>query len=288
MIVTKFECITYERDSKGIAIVTLDRPEQRNTMNAEVISELCAAFDLADNDPQVRAIVLTGAGDTFCAGADLTSGHEILVPVDIQDDNGLSNRDLGGVLVLRIFRLLKPIIVAINGASAGLGATLTLPCDVRIASKTAKFGFVFTRRGIVTDGCASWFLPRIVGISTSLQWCLSGRLISADEARSNGLVSALHEPEDLLSEAMKIAEEFTVNTSAVAVSLSRRLLWQGLVENHPLESHRLETRLLEAIASSEDVNEGVASFLEKRKATFTGHVPDDLPECWPLWDEPIY
>jgi enoyl-CoA hydratase/carnithine racemase len=286
--VVQFDFLSYERNSDGIALVTLNRPEHLNTTNSEVIAELCSALDMADEDSRVRAIVMTGAGRAFCAGADLSGGREVLVPIETEVNDETSKRDLGGVLVLRIFRLMKPIIAAINGVAAGVGATLTLPCDVRIASTAAKFGFVFTRRGIVTDGCASWFLPRIVGISTALSWCLSGRIITADEALSAGLVSAVYEPSELLAEAQKIAMEFSSDTSAVAVSLTRRLLWQGLVENHPIESHRLETTLIGATTASEDVNEGIASFLEKRKAEFTSRVPDDLPSSWPLWEEPAF
>jgi enoyl-CoA hydratase/carnithine racemase len=283
-----FEFISYQCDSDGIALITLDRSEHLNTMSLEMIKELCRAFDRADADPTVRVIILTGAGRAFCGGADLSKGADVLSPAKMEGGLAASERDSGGVLVLRIFSLTKPIIAAVNGASAGIGATMILPCDIRIASSSAKFGFVFTRRGIVTDGCASWFLPRLVGIGTALRWCLGGGIIKAEEALAAGLISAVCEPESLLSEARNIAKDIALNTSAVAVSLTRQLLWQGLVESHPMDSHRFETFAIEYTSSSEDAKEGIISFFEKRQAEFTSIVPKDLPNGWPLWKDPDY
>lgn len=285
---TTYEFIAYEKDDDGIATITLNRPDRLNAINSEIGQELIKVLDEIDADPDVRVAILTGAGRAFCAGADLKIGAEAFAPKP--DSSGSTDvlRDWGGVLVLRIFRLTKPIIAAINGASVGVGATMTLPCDIRLASKTAKFGFVFARRGIITDGCASWFLPRIVGISTALKWCMTGALLSADEALAAGLVDSIHEPEELLGAAREIALGFSANTSAVSVSLIRQLLWRGLVEDHPITSHRYETILIGATSAGADAREGVGSFVESRPAVFPGRVPSDYPEDWPLWAEPNY
>jgi enoyl-CoA hydratase/carnithine racemase len=285
---TTYEFITYEKDDDGIATITLNRPDRLNAINSEIGQELIKVLDEVDADPDVRAVILTGAGRAFCAGADLKAGAAAFAPKPDGSSSSDVLRDWGGVLVLRIFSLTKPIIAAINGASVGVGATMTLPCDVRLASKTAKFGFVFARRGIITDGCASWFLPRIVGISTALKWCMTGSLLPAQEALEAGLVDSIHEPEDLLEAAREIALGFSTNTSAVSVSLIRQLLWRGLVEDHPMASHRYETILIGATSAGADAREGVESFIENRPALFPGRVPADLPKEWPLWEEPDY
>jgi enoyl-CoA hydratase/carnithine racemase len=254
-------------------------------MSREMCFELIKLLDCVDSDPDVRVVVLTGAGRAFCAGADLSAGASAFAPAG--EDESLK-RDWGGVLVLRIFEMLKPTIAAINGAAVGLGATLTLPCDIRIASTNAKIGFVFTRRGIVPDGCATWFLPRVVGISRALQWCLSGALVSAEQALASGLVSSLHDPADVLPAAVQIAQEITLHTSSLSVSLTRKLLWHGLVESDPIEAHRLESILMSYTSSNADASEGVESFLSKRPAEFKTRVPDDLPDSWPLWERPKF
>jgi enoyl-CoA hydratase/carnithine racemase len=284
----QFSTIKYEIGDAGVAVITFNRPDQLNAISHEMASQLFDALDLADNDPDVRVVILTGAGRGFCAGTDLSAGPAAFAPATEMRDSVAVVRDTGGVLNLRIFNMTKPTIAAINGASVGLGATLTLPCDIRIASTTAKFGFVFSRRGIVTEGCSSWFLPRVVGISTALLWTLSGSLVSADDALSAGLVSALHEPEDLLGAADAIAKELATQTSPVAISLIRQLLWRGLTESHPMDSHRYESALIAEMTVGPEALEGVESFLQKRPPHFTSRVPNDLPEKWPPWRAPTF
>lgn len=284
---SEFNFISKIVDHEGIATLTLDNPERLNAMSRVMAGELIRALDAVDTDPTVRVVMLTGAGRAFCAGANLESGPEIFLPQQ-EATSASSRRDWGGELALRIFSLNKPVIAVLNGAAVGLGATLTLPCDVRIASSSAKFGFVFTRRGIVTDGCASWFLPRIVGVGTALQWCLSGELFSAQDALSAGLVQYVYEPDELLDGANTLARDIAANTSAVSVALTRRLLWHGLVASHPMESHRLESVLMDFTGSGADVKEGVDSFMKKRSAKFISRVPNDLPPDWPLWSEPSF
>jgi enoyl-CoA hydratase/carnithine racemase len=274
-------------DGQGVATITFNRPEQLNAMNEPLSRQLVETLDELDRDPAVRSIVLTGNGRAFCAGADLSGGSGAFDPDRRRGVNDV-RRDWGGVLVLRLFAMDKPLIAAVNGAAVGVGATLTLPCDVRLASTSARFGFVFARRGIVTDGCASWFLPRVVGPSAALKWCLTGSVFGADEAHREGLVSSLHEPEQLLDAARAIGAEIASSTSPVSVALTRHLIWRGLVESHPMASHAYETELLASLARSADAREGVTSFLEKRAPIFPGRVPESLPSNWPLWEEPAY
>ena len=279
------EELRYEVTGEGAALITFNRPDQLNAMTRRMSIETAALLDRADDDPKVRAVIFTGAGRAFCAGADLSSGPSAFSP---SPDRGDIQRDWGGVLVLRIFRMLKPTIVAINGPAVGVGATLTLPCDVRIASTQSKFGFVFARRGIIPDACASWFLPRVVGISSALRWCLGGEMVTADQALAAGLISSLHAPPDLLPAAFAVAREFSENTSAVSVALTRSLLWHGLTEPHPMYQHRLESELISFTGSSREAYEGVSSFLQKRPPQFPGSVPGNLPPDWPLWDDPTF
>ena len=208
---TTSKSVEYETTEQGIAIITLNRPNQLNAINQVISLELMDLLDQADNDLDVKAVILTGAGRAFCAGADLSGGPGTFATIGDKETD--VRRDWGGILVLRIFEMLKPTIAAINGVAVGIGATMTLPCDVRIASRNSKFGFVFARRGIVLDGCASWFLPRVVGISSALRWCLSGALVSADQAFEAGLVSSLHDESQLLQAAIEIALELTAETS---------------------------------------------------------------------------
>jgi len=280
--------VEFDVDADGVATITLNRPAQLNAMSASMGAELIGVLDNLDADPSVGAVIITGAGRAFCAGADLSSGPRAFTPRPRADDAVAPRRDWGGVLVLRLFSMNKPVIAAVNGAAVGVGATLTLPCDIRLASSSARFGFVFARRGIVTDGCASWFLPRVVGISSALQWCLTGRLISADEALVAGLVSEIQEPEALLVAARTLARGIARESSPVSVALTRRLLWRGLVETHPMGSHRLESSLIDFTSRSQDAQEGVASFLEKRAASFASRVPTDLPDPWPAWVDPSF
>jgi enoyl-CoA hydratase/carnithine racemase len=280
--------IAVDADDDGVAIVTLRRPDHLNAMSASMGAALAQALDDVDANPDVRAVIITGSGRAFCAGADLSSGAEAFAPRPGARERDSPRRDWGGVLVLRLFAMNKPTIAAVNGAAVGVGATLTLPCDFRIASSSARFGFVFARRGIVTDGCASWFLPRVVGISTALDWCLTGRLVPANEARDADLVSEVCPPDVLIASARALATRIAVESSPVSVALTRRLLWQGLVEDHPMDAHRFESLLIDFTSRSEDAREGVTSFLEKRPASFSSHVPGDLPVPWPPWVEPSF
>ena len=249
-----------------------------------MLFELIDACDKADADDDVKAIIITGAGRGFCAGADLSGGGNAF-DYDSREDkeNGLS-RDGGGRLTLRLYELNKPIIAAINGPAVGVGVTMTLPMDIRLASTKAKFGFVFARRGIVPEACSSYFLPRVVGISKALEWCYSGKVFPASEAMEGGLLRSLHEPEDLLVEARKIAAEIRDNTSAVSITLVRHMMWKMLGADHPMEAHKIDSRGIYHRGKSPDSKEGVVSFLEKRPAEFPGKVSTDMPEFFPWWE----
>ena len=278
-----YSTILYEVED-NILTITLNRPEALNAFNNEMLFELMDACDKADADDDVRAIIITGAGRGFCAGADLSGGGNAF-DYDSRDDkeNGLS-RDGGGRLTLRLYELNKPIIAAINGPAVGVGVTMTLPMDIRLASTNAKFGFVFARRGIVPEACSSYFLPRVVGISKALEWCYSGNVFPASEAMEGGLLRSLHEPEDLLVEARKIATEIADNTSAVSITLVRHMMWKMLGADHPMEAHKIDSRGIYHRGKSPDSKEGVVSFLEKRPADFPGKVSTDMPEFFPWWE----
>lgn len=278
-----YSTILYEVED-NILTITLNRPEALNAFNNEMLFELMDACDKADADDDVRAIIITGAGRGFCAGADLSGGGNAF-DYDSRDDkeNGLS-RDGGGRLTLRLYELNKPIIAAINGPAVGVGVTMTLPMDIRLASTNAKFGFVFARRGIVPEACSSYFLPRVVGISKALEWCYSGNVFPASEAMEGGLLRSLHEPEDLLVEARKIAAEIADNTSAVSITLVRHMMWKMLGADHPMEAHKIDSRGIYHRGKSPDSKEGVVSFLEKRPADFPGKVSTDMPEFFPWWE----
>jgi len=283
-----FKQITYEI-SENILTITLNRPDKLNAFTHIMRDELIEAFDRADEDDEVRAVIITGAGRAFCAGADLSEGKNTFN----YDALGVStggevHRDGGGRVTLRMFQSKKPIIGAINGPAVGIGATMTLPFDIRIASNTAKIGFVFSRRGIVPEACSSWFLPRIVGISQALEWVYSGKVFSAEEAKLGGLVRSLHEPEDLLAAAREIARSFIDETSAVSVALSRQMLWRMLGADHPMEAHKVDSRGIFYMGQSPDVVEGVQSFLEKRPAKFSMKPSTDMPVYYPWWKEPEF
>jgi enoyl-CoA hydratase/carnithine racemase len=256
--------------------------------------ELIAAFDLTDADDAVRAVVVTGAGRAFCAGADLGSGGNTFDYAKRQDPRreatmaGDVYRDGGGQVTLRIFRSLKPVIGAINGAAVGIGATMLLPMDVRVASNAARFGFVFARRGITPEAASSWFLPRLVGMQTALEWCISGRVFAADEALAGGLVRSLHEPADLLGRAQALAREMTRHSAPVSVALTRQLLWRMAGAAHPMEAHRLDSRAIQSRGQSQDVREGVGAFLEKREAVWPDRVSADLPGFFDWQGEPPF
>jgi enoyl-CoA hydratase/carnithine racemase len=257
----EFEQIKYEVN-KRVGIITLNRPEKLNAFTGIMRNELIQAFDQADQDDEVRVVIVTGAGRAFCAGADLSGGGFEFALRSKEPLEG--HRDGGGLVALRIFEMKKPIIAAINGAAVGVGITMTLPMDFRIASDNAKFGFVFARRGIVPEACSSWFLPRMVGISRAMEWVLTGRVFSSQEALDHGLVSRVFPQERLMPEAQELAQEIADNTSAVSVALSRQLLWQILGADHPMEAHRIDSKCMYYMGKSEDAKEGVASFREKR------------------------
>ncbi|HTK63679.1 MAG TPA: crotonase/enoyl-CoA hydratase family protein [Pseudonocardia sp.] len=274
--------IKIERDG-AVAILRLNRPDQLNALTVEMIAGYVDVLDTVDADNGVRAVVVTVAGRAFCAGADLSGGADTFNRNDEQ-----AHRDRGGILNLRIFEMTKPMIAAINGPAVGLGATQTLPMDIRIASETAKIGFVFARRGIVADGCASWFLPRVVGVSKALEWTMSGRVFGAQEALDAGLVRDVLPPDQVLPKALELAHEIADNTSAVSVALNRQMLWRMLGADHPIAANELESRALNAVGGTPDAHEGVTSFLEKRPAKYPGRVPADLPDFYPWWPDRPY
>ena len=277
--------------AEGVGIITLNRPDQMNAFTPQMGQEVAQAFDETDKNPDVRAVVMTGAGKAFCAGADLSAGAEAFALMQQAreagefDDKDPKWRDTGGLMNLRVFDSEKPVVAAINGAAVGIGATVILPMDARVALSGAKFAIPFTKRGIAWDGCASWFLPRLVGIETALDWGLSGRTFLAEEALEAKLVSELADtPEKVLERALARAQALTANAAPVSVAVNRRLVWRMLGASHPMEAHRLESRAILHRGASADAQEGVMSFLEKRPPDFPGAVPDDYPPGWP-WDE---
>ena len=275
-----YQHIKYEVEER-IATITLNRPEKLNAFTATMREELIGAFGRADEDDEVRVIIVTGAGRAFCAGADLSKGGDSFHFDD-------SFRDGGGQVSLRIFESKKPVIGAINGAGVGIGVTMTLPMDIRIASTNARFGFVFSRRGVVPEACSSWFLPRIVGISQALEWVFSGRVFDAAEALAGGLVKEVVPPEDLLDRAREIAREIADNTSAVSVALSRQMMWRMMGADHPMEAHKIDSRGIAQMGRASDVREGVESFLEKRPPNFSMKPSTDMPAFYPWWPEREY
>jgi enoyl-CoA hydratase/carnithine racemase len=278
-----FREIRYEIADR-ILTITLDRPERLNAFTERMGGELIAALERADGDDDVRAIIVTGAGRGFCAGADLSGGGGAFdysgTPQPIDE-----HRDGGGLVSLRLFESRKPLIAAINGPAVGVGATMTLPMDIRIASTAARFGFVFARRGIVPEACSSWFLPRVVGISQALEWTYSGRVFSAEEALVGRLVSRVVPPEELLPAARALAREIADHTSAVSIALTRALLWRMLGADHPMEAHRIDSRCVHWTGRHADAREGVTAFLEKRPPRFTLSPTRDMPDFYPWWPE---
>jgi enoyl-CoA hydratase/carnithine racemase len=269
--------------------LTLSRPDRLNAFTLTMMREMISAFDMADADDSVRAVIVTGDGRAFCAGADLSGGESTFDHTETAAHQaGRVPRDGGGVLSLRIFRSNKPVIGAINGAAVGVGVTMTLPMDVRLASTSARFGFVFARRGIVPEAASSWFLPRVVGISRALEWTYSGRVFDGDEALAGGLVRSLHEPGELIGAARELASDIAANTSAVSVALTRQMMWRMLGATHPMAAHRSDSRAMLTRGQSADAREGVVSFLEKRDALFTDRVSDGVPDVFPEWDEPEF
>ena len=270
----------------GVMTLTLDRPEKLNAFTIEMMQQLIDAFDVADADDAVRAVVVTGAGRAFCAGADISGGTKGFVDVEKRKVGDSIVRDGGGLLTLRIFDSLKPVIAAVNGAAVGVGATMQLPMDMRLASEDAKFGFVFGRRGIVPEACSSWFLPRVVGISKAMEWSTTGRIFDAQEALSAGLVRSVHKPADLLGAAQELAEEIGENNAPVSVALTRQMMWRMLGADHPMQAHRVDSLAIELRSASADAAEGVRSFTEKRPAVFPDKVSTDLPDIFPDWSAP--
>jgi enoyl-CoA hydratase/carnithine racemase len=266
----------------GVATVTLDRPDKLNAFTERMSRELVDAFDRADADDDVRVVVLTGSGRGFCAGADLGAGG-----ATFDYPAGPAHRDRGGLVSLRIYASLKPVIVAVNGPAVGIGVTMTLPADMRLASTTARFGLVFARRGIVPEAASSWFLPRLVGISRALEWTTTGRVFGPDEALAAGLVRSVHAPDELLPAAHALAREIADHTAPVSVALTRQMMWRMLGADDPMTAHRLDSRALQARGVSADAREGVMAFLEKRPAAFPERVSTDMPDFHPWWhDEP--
>lgn len=279
-----YDTIRYEVED-SILTIWLHRPDRLNAFTRKMLHEMLDAFDRSDADDDIKAVVVTGTGRAFCAGADLARGGDAFNP-DVWSDKpkGLK-RDGGGLLTLRIFASKKPVIAAINGAAVGIGVTMTLPMDIRLASDKAKIGFVFSRRGLVPEACSSWFLPRVVGISQALEWVYKGSVFSAAEAKAGGLVKALYSEDKLLDAAYGIAREIATNASALSVTLSRQMLWKMLGADHPMEAHKIDSRGVYYMGKSGDVKEGVEAFLEKRPADFPGKVSKDLPDFYPWWQE---
>lgn len=269
-----------------ILTITLSREERMNAFTLQMSHELIEAIDEADANDEVRAVIFTGRGRAYCAGADLERGGSTFDHPDAAAET--LNRDSGGCLTLRLYDCRKPLVAAVNGAAVGVGATMLLPMDVRIASEKARFGFVFSRRGIVPEAASSWFLPRVVGINRAMEWVATGRVFSAAEALEGGLVSRVVSADELLGEARRLAAEIAENTSAVSVCLARQMMWKMLGAPHPMHAHRLDSRLIAQMGKSPDAYEGVQSFLEKRPAKFTMSAAKDIPGPYPWWDEPPF
>ena len=281
------------RVADGIATITLHRPEKLNAYTRTMMAEMIAAFDAADGDDAVRCVIVTGAGRAFCAGADLSAGAQTF-DYDTRAGQGAlrydqdAARDGGGRLTRRIFECLKPVIAAINGPAVGIGATMTLAMDIRLASDAARFGFVFARRGIVPEAASGFFLPRVVGISQALEWCYTGRVFDAAEAKAGGLVKEVVPAADLMARATALAREIADNTAPVSVALTRQMMWRGLGYRHPMEAHRIDSRAILSRGRSGDAREGVTSFLEKRAPAYPDRVSDDMPDFFPWWEEEGY
>ncbi len=304
--------LTYEVED-GIATITLNRPDKLNAFTSRMVHEMVTALDAVDADDDVRAVIVTGAGRGFCAGADMSEGAETFTKTsqryekappgneakrsDHADDVGTSTgsvdnnrakRDGGGIVSLRLFNCLKPVIGAVNGPAVGVGSTMLLPMDVRLSSTEAKFGFVFTQRGIVPEAASSWFLPRVVGISQALEWSFSGKVFDAEEALAGGLVKSLHAPDDLMADARALAKSMTENTSSVSVAMARQQLWHMLGAPHPMEAHQVESAAVPQLGAMADAQEGVTSFLEKRPPEFTLGPANDMPPVFPWFEEPEF
>jgi enoyl-CoA hydratase/carnithine racemase len=271
--------LTETRDR--VLTVTLNRPDRLNAFTTQMMLDWLHLLDAIDADDDVRAVIVTGAGRGFCAGADLGGGGKTF---DASREEKLDeHRDGGGRVTLRIFECKKPIIAAVNGPAVGVGATMTLPMDVRLASEDARFGFVFARRGIVPEAASSWFLPRVVGISQAMEWVATGRVFGAQEALAGRLVSRVLPAAELLPAAQALAREIADNTSAVSVALARQMLWKMLGADHPMEAHKVDSQAIYSMGRSADAYEGVQSFLEKRAPRFTMKASSEMPAFFPWW-----
>ena len=272
---------------ENIAVLFLNRPNKLNAFTFSMMEEIISALDSLEADDSVHAVIITGKGRAFCAGADLSSGQDTFNPSfdDFAVQESDFRRDSGGILTLRMYKFLKPIVMACNGPAVGIGASMQLAADIRLASDQARFGFVFNNRGIVPDACSSWFLPKIVGISRALELTYSGRIIDAQEALQLNLVSSIHDSEKLLSNALDITKKMVQNSAPVSISLTRQMLWRSLESSGPYDAHVIESKAIDSRGASEDAKEGVSSFLEKRPAEFKNKVSSDMPEFFPWWED---
>ena len=281
-----FSTIKLERH-ENLALLFLNRPEKLNAFTFLMMEELICAFDLIEEDDTFNAVIISGIGRGFCAGADLSSGKNTFNPsfdnFAVQEDD--FRRDSGGILTLRMYKFLKPIIFACNGPAVGIGASMQLPGDIRIASEDARFGFVFNNRGIVPDACSSWFLPKIVGISKALDLTFSGRIIDSKEALDIALISSIHKPENLINDAKKIAQELVEKSAPVSIAITRQMLWRSFGQATPYEAHVIESKAIDSRGASDDAKEGVNSFLEKRPARFKNLISSDMPDFFPWWED---
>ncbi|MET0183393.1 MAG: crotonase/enoyl-CoA hydratase family protein [Caulobacterales bacterium] len=286
MSAKKFETVLFDV-AEGVATITLNRPDKLNAFTAGMMSDLFACFDITDRDDDIRAVIVTGAGRGFCAGADLSAGGATF-NYDTRAERGAAEdseriRDNGGRLTLRIYESLKPMIAAVNGPAVGVGATMQLAMDMRLASTEARFGFPFARRGIVLEACSSYFLPKIVGVPAALEWCMTGRVFPASEAKERGLVRSLHAPDELLPAARALAKEIVDNCAPLSVALMRQMIWRVASADHPMEAHKIDSRAVHRLGAGADAKEGVESFLQKRPPNFTQKVSAEMPDFFPWW-----
>ena len=283
-----YQTLRYEVADR-ILTLTLNRPDRMNAFTGVMCDELIAAFDRADADDAVKVVIVTGAGRAFCAGADLERGgetwgkHSDYIAAQAATDRYVG--DGGGRVTRRIYDFNKPVIAAINGPAVGVGLTMTLAMDIRLAAPNTKLGFVFAGRGIVPEACSTWFLPRIVGISKALEWCFAARVFKSEEALDAGLLRSIHAPDELLPAARALAKEFIDNASSISIALIRQMMWRMLSAPHPIDAHELDTVALAALGKSADAKEGITAFLEKRPANFTDRVSADLPAFVPWWSD---
>jgi enoyl-CoA hydratase/carnithine racemase len=283
-----FETIRYDIDGR-ILTITLNRPDRMNAFNGRMCEELMLAFDRADADDDVKVVIVTGAGRAFCAGSDLERGGDTWAKhSDHLASQAESERyvgDGGGRVTRRIYDFNKPVIAALNGAAVGVGITMTLAMDIRLCVPNAKLGFVFAGRGILPEACSAWFLPRLVGISTALEWCYSARVFKSEEGQQAGLIRSLHAPDELLPAARALAQEFIDNASSVSIAMVRQMMWRMLGAPHPIDAHEVDTAGIALLGRSNDAKEGIAAFLEKRKPSFTDRVTKDMPPFYPWWQD---